>query len=184
MLMTRAAIFIDRDGTINVEKNYLHRVEDWEWIAGSVDAIRAFNNAGFLVIVISNQAGVARGMYSETDIHRLHAYVTSELVRDGARIDAYYYCPHHPEFGKERDCACRKPLPGLILKAQKDFDIDLSNSWMVGDTANDCKAGAAAGVRCILVATGYGAKERGKLGAVPYAENLQVASQLILAASK
>ncbi len=182
--MTRAAIFIDRDGTINVEKNYLHRVEDWEWIPGSVDAIRAFNNAGFLVIVISNQAGVARGLYSETDIHRLHAHVSSELVRRGARIDAYYYCPHHPGFGKDRDCTCRKPLPGLILKAQKDFDIDLSNSWMVGDTANDVKAGSAAGVRCILVATGYGSEERAKLGAVPYAENLQVASQLIFSASK
>lgn len=157
--MARPAIFVDRDGTLNVEKNYLHRFEDWEWIPGAVEAIKAFNEAGYLVIVISNQAGVARGMYSEADINRLHAHVDEELCRLSARIDAYYYCPHHPEFGENRDCACRKPSPGLIFQAQQDWGIDLSRSWMIGDKMSDIEAGEIAGVKSMLV--GYGIWRRG-----------------------
>jgi len=180
--VARPAVFIDRDGTLNVDRHYLHRFEDWEWIPGAVEAIKAFNEAGFLVIVISNQAGVARGMYSEADIKVLHARVDNELRRLGARIDAYYYCPHHPEFGENRDCACRKPSPGLIFQAQQDWSIDLSRSWMIGDKLSDIEAGEAAGVESILVATGYGAGEFPKLaGRQLYFENLLAACRLILA---
>lgn len=179
--MAKTAIFIDRDGTINVEKNYLHRIEEWEWIPGSVDAIKAFNNAGFLVIVISNQAGVARGMYTDADINILHSYVDSELARQDARIDAYYYCPHHPEFGQGRHCTCRKPSPELLFRAQSDWNLDLSKSWMIGDKMSDIEAGKSAGVRCVLVATGYGAEEHPKrTWEIPYVENIQAASRLIL----
>ncbi len=179
--MARPAVFIDRDGTLNVEKNYLHRFEDWEWIPGAVEAIRAFNEAGFLAIVISNQAGVARKMYSVADIDRLHARVDDELRRLGARIDAYYYCPHHPGFGVNRVCACRKPAPGLIFQAQRDWDIDLTRSWMIGDKMSDIEAGWAAGVESILVATGYGATEfPGLARQPPYVENLLAACRLIV----
>jgi D-glycero-D-manno-heptose 1,7-bisphosphate phosphatase len=183
---TSPAIFIDRDGTLNVEKEYLYRYGDWEWIPGAVEAIKVFNEAGFLVIVISNQAGVARGRYSEADINRLHARVDGELSRLGARIDAYYYCPHHPDFGEKRNCTCRKPAPGLLLQAQQDLNIDLSRSWMIGDKMSDIVAGESAGVKSILVASGYGVGEFSRFsGRVPvtYVENLQAACRLILARS-
>lgn len=182
--MGKPAIFLDRDGTINVERNYVHRVEDWEWIPGAIETIRAFNKAHFLVVVISNQAGVARGMYSDADIHRLHAHVDAMLAKHGARIDKYFYCPHHPEFGKDRHCTCRKPLPGLILKAQGALGIDLARSWIVGDKASDIDAGKAAGVRGILVTTGHGEKELSGLNAGElHAADLRAAGELILSRS-
>ena len=156
----RAAVFLDRDGTINVEKNYLHKYEEWEWIPGSVEAIARLNAAGFLVIVVTNQAGVARGFYSEADIGVLHRHVDRELERLGARIDAYYHCPHHPDFGGAGPCECRKPKPGLVLQALRDWNIDPAASFMVGDKASDIRAARAAGVTPLLVQTGYGAAER------------------------
>jgi D-glycero-D-manno-heptose 1,7-bisphosphate phosphatase len=180
-IMTNAAVFIDRDGTINEEKDYLYRIEDWEWIAGSIEAIKSFNDAGLLVIVVTNQAGVARGKYNEHDIDKLHAYVNDELSRFGARIDAYYYCPHHPDFGATRQCSCRKPLPGLILQAQQDFDIDLGRSYMVGDKISDIQAGEAAGVKLVMVLTGYGIQEYRQCSSkVPCVKNLFAASEHIL----
>ncbi len=157
--MRAAAVFLDRDGTINVEKTYLHRIEDWEWVDGAPEAIRQFNHAGFKVVVVSNQAGIARGMYSHADVDNLHAFVSSELGKIGASIDAFYYCPHHPEYGEERSCSCRKPSPGLLLRAANELDIDLSRSWMIGDKLIDIQAAKAASVNSILVRTGYGAKE-------------------------
>lgn len=158
--MPRRAIFVDRDGTLNVEKNYLYRWQDWEWIPGAVEAIKRFNTAGYLLIVISNQAGVARGLYSEADIDALHCQVDADLQRQGGRIDAYYYCPHHPEHGAVRDCDCRKPEPGMLLQAAREHDIDLARSYLIGDKISDVEAGLSAGVTPILVETGYGAQER------------------------
>jgi len=178
--MSNAAVFLDRDGTINVEKNYLHRYEDWEWIPGAVEAIREFNEKGFLVIVISNQAGIARGLYSVSDLSVLHENVDNELCRLGARIDAYYYCPHHPDFGHTVACACRKPAPGLLLRARADWGLDLTRSFMIGDKAEDVKAGEAVGVRSILVSTGYGSMHRHLVGSeTPYASDLLEASLFI-----
>lgn len=153
----RPAVFLDRDGTINVEKNYLHRVADWEWIPGAPEAIARLNRVGYLVVVVTNQAGVARGLYTERDIHVLHDHVSAELAEHGARVDAYYHCPHHPDF--DLACACRKPAPGMILRAIADLDIDRSRSWMVGDKAVDAQAGEAAWLGTVLVRTGYGADE-------------------------
>lgn len=155
----RPCVFIDRDGTLNVEKNYLHRYEDWEWIPGSVDMLKALREAGFLAIVVTNQAGVGRGYYDEAAIARLHALVDQDLLAAGSGIDAYYYCPHHPEHGEVRDCDCRKPAPGMLLEAQREWHIALEDSWMVGDKLSDINAGLAAGTRCILVRTGYGHEE-------------------------
>lgn len=159
----RPAVFLDRDGTLNVEKEYLHRLEDWEWIPGAVEAIRQINQMGYLVIVVTNQAGVARGYYGESDVHALHGKVDEMLSTEGARIDGYYYCPHHPGYGEIRDCTCRKPEPGMLLAAQRDFGIDMTRSFMVGDKALDVEAAQRAGVIPMLVMTGYGAEERNKL---------------------
>lgn len=153
------AVFLDRDGTINVEKNYLHRVEDWEWISGAEDAITQLNKAGFLVVVVSNQAGIARGLYSEQDVYVLHKHVSIDLMRKGGKIDAYYFCPHHHEHGENRSCECRKPRPWMILEAAMALNIDLNKSWLVGDKLIDVCAGKAAGVKVIQVKTGYGAHE-------------------------
>ena len=162
--MIRAAVFLDRDGTLNIDKGYVHRIEDWEWISGAIDAIAALKKAGFLVIVITNQAGIARGYYDEVAMANLHAKINEELKGHGAAIDGFYHCPHHPEFGAVRECECRKPMPGLIYEASQDFDIDLGHSWLVGDKASDIQAGLSAGIKSILVLTGYGNKERALLG--------------------
>ena len=162
--MTSAAVFLDRDGTLNVDKGYVHRTEDWEWIPGAIAAIAALKKAGFLVIVITNQAGIARGYYDESDMTNLHAMINEELQEHGATIDGFYHCPHHPEFGAVRECKCRKPMPGMIDQAKQDFNIDLARSWLVGDKVSDTQAGLAAGVKSILVQTGYGNKERALLG--------------------
>lgn len=153
------AVFLDRDGTINIEKNYLHRIEDWEWVPGAEDAITQLNKAGFLVVVVSNQAGIARGYYTEQNVNELHNHVSTELMRKGGKIDAYYFCPHHPEHGENRSCECRKPKPLMILEASMALNIDLNNSWLVGDKLIDLSAAKAAGVKGILVQTGYGAHE-------------------------
>jgi D-glycero-D-manno-heptose 1,7-bisphosphate phosphatase len=153
----RPAIFLDRDGTINIEKNYLHLAKDWEWIPGAIDALIRLKAAGYLLIVISNQAGIARGYYHESTLHELHRWVNEQLAPVHAAIDAFYFCPHHPDFQKE-DCDCRKPLPGLILRAAQEWNIDLPRSWMIGDKLSDVQAGFAAGCQNILVQTGYGAE--------------------------
>lgn len=162
--MAIAAVFLDRDGTLNIDKGYVHRIEDWEWIPGAIGAIAGFKKAGFLVIVVSNQAGIARGYYHEQDVFNLNVLINRELKEHGTVIDKFYHCPHHPEFGLVRACACRKPLPGMIEKAAQDFDIDLGRSWLVGDKASDVQAGLAAGVKAILVQTGYGNSDRALLG--------------------
>ena len=160
--MTQAAVFLDRDGTLNVEKGYLYRFEDWEWICGAVEAIRRINALGYLAIVVTNQAGIARGYYQEDDVQNLHQQVSTLLAGENAHIDAYYYCPHHPQFGILRDCACRKPKVGMLIQAQQDLDINLTDSWIIGDKVSDIEAGRQAGVSSILVMTGYGVEESKK----------------------
>ena len=129
------AIFLDRDGTINVDKGYVYKSEDFEFIDRVPEAIKIMNDLGYLVIVITNQSGIVRGYYSIDDVNRLHKYIDLELSKYNAHIDAYYYCPHHPDFGEV--CYCRKPKTGLIEQAVKDFNIDISKSWMVGDKESD-----------------------------------------------
>jgi D-glycero-D-manno-heptose 1,7-bisphosphate phosphatase len=152
------AVFLDRDGTINVDKHFVHRIDQWEWIPGAVEAIRGFNQLGFRVIVVSNQAGIARGYYTEEDVRRLHEHVRRVLEEMGARVDAFYFCPHHPDLGPA--CPCRKPLPGLLLQAQRECGLDLSRSFMIGDKVIDVLAGRAAGANPLLVETGYGRDQK------------------------
>lgn len=157
----KRAVFMDRDGTINVEKEYLYRVEDFEFVGGAPEAVRLLNAAGLFVVVVSNQSGVARGYYAEEDVESLHRHIAAELGKSGARVDAWFYCPHHPQ-GRgsySLPCRCRKPLPGMLLEAARRYDIDLASSVMIGDKLADIEAGIAAGCRTILVRTGYGAAE-------------------------
>jgi D-glycero-D-manno-heptose 1,7-bisphosphate phosphatase len=153
----RPAVFLDRDGVINKDKNYVSRVEDFEWIEGAREAIKLLNDRGYLVIVITNQAGVARGYYTEEDVHALHCWINDELGRMGAHIDAFYYCPHHPEAGIEKyrmHCDCRKPLPGMLLKALEDWPIEREHSCMIGDKEKDVDAANAASINGILFNSG------------------------------
>ncbi|MEZ4485279.1 MAG: D-glycero-beta-D-manno-heptose 1,7-bisphosphate 7-phosphatase [Syntrophotaleaceae bacterium] len=157
----KPAVFLDRDGTINVEKNYLHRIEDFEFIPGVPDAIRQLNQAGYLVLVVTNQSGVARGYVSLAEVDALHRHMVQCLAEYGARIDGFYVCPHHPTAGQgalRRDCSCRKGQPGLLLQAADAHGVDLGRSYMIGDKAADMEAGLQAGCSPLLVLTGYGCK--------------------------
>lgn len=157
--MPREAVFLDRDGTIIEEVHYLSSPEQVRLIPGAADAVRRFNNAGVLVVVVTNQAGVARGYFPESRVSEVHAHLSALLAERGAHIDAYYHCPHHPTEGVGEyrvACDCRKPKPGLLLTAARELDIDLSRSWMIGDKPCDAEAGAAAGCRTMLVRTGHG----------------------------
>ena len=144
------AVFIDRDGTIARDVHFCRRPEDFEILPTVHQAIRMFNRARFKTVVITNQSGVARGYFTDEALRRINRHMEAELARCGARLDAVYYCPHHPDDG----CQCRKPKPGLIFKAAADLDIRLTNSFMVGDGARDVEAGKAAGCRTVLVTTG------------------------------
>lgn len=155
----KSAIFIDRDGTINEDIGYVSRPDDLIVYPWAAEAIRLINEAGLKVIVITNQSGVARGMYTEETLGLIHDRLRLELARQGARIDAVYYCPHHPRIGDKRyrsECECRKPQPGMLRRAAREHDIDLAESFMIGDKASDINLATAAGVRGVLVMTGYG----------------------------
>jgi len=155
------AVFLDRDGTINLEKEYLYRIDEFEFVPGAPEAIRRLNEAGFIVVVVTNQSGVGRGYYTEDDVEILHRFISRELERHGAHVDAWMYCPHHPS-GKGSyalACSCRKPLPGMLLEAAGKLNIDLKRSIMIGDKCADMEAAVAAGCRPILVRSGYGAEE-------------------------
>ncbi len=165
--MKNRAVFLDRDGTINVEKGYVHRIEDFELIPGVPHAIRLLREAGFLVIVVTNQSGVARGYYPLDAVRSLHRHMDEELAKSGVAVDAYYVCPHYPEGVEEeysKVCHCRKPLPGMLMEAAKDFSIDLASSYMIGDRLSDVEAGLRAGCRPVFVITGHG---RDDLAMVP-----------------
>lgn len=156
----RRAVFLDRDGTINIEKNYLHKIEDFEFIPGAPEAIKKLKEAGFLVIVVSNQSGVARGYFNEDSVNQLHQHIQNELAVYGTSIDDFYFCSHHPDKGLgayKVDCDCRKGNPGMLLQAACEHNLDLQNSFMVGDKLADIEAGERAGCRSLLVLTGYGA---------------------------
>lgn len=155
-------IFLDRDGTLNEEVNYLHRREDLRILEGVPEAIRRFREAGYRIVVVTNQAGVARGYYSEEDVHVLHQYMNELLRAEGAAVDHFFYCPHHPEHGigeYKKACHCRKPETGMFEMTEQYYTVDKKHSWMIGDKLIDVQAGRNYGVRTALVGTGYGAKE-------------------------
>ena len=157
----KQAVFLDRDGTINVEKDYLGNLTDLELIEGSARGIRMLNRSGMPVIVISNQSGVARGFFSINFVEMVHRELSRMLEKRGARIDGWYFCPHHPEAGAppyRRKCGCRKPGTALLERAAGDMGIDIGHSWFVGDSLSDLQTAWNAGMKGILVLTGHGGK--------------------------
>jgi D-glycero-D-manno-heptose 1,7-bisphosphate phosphatase len=155
----KRAVFMDRDGVLIKEVNYLSRLEDMELIPGAAKSIAKLREAGFTVIVISNQSAVARGLLSLSRLAKITRVLRAELLNknSAARLDAVYYCPHHPEFGSS--CACRKPGIALILKAQKRFKLDLTSSYFIGDTSADILTATNAGCVPVLVKTGQGGRD-------------------------
>lgn len=144
------AVFLDRDGTINEDIAYLYKPEDFKWIKGAKEAIKYAREKGYLVIVATNQSGVARGYFTENDVKALHNFINDELQKINTKIDAFYYCPHHIEGSIAKyktECNCRKPKSGMILQAANDYGIDLSASFIFGDKERDILAGIGAGVK-------------------------------------
>jgi D-glycero-D-manno-heptose 1,7-bisphosphate phosphatase len=155
----RPAVFLDRDGTLNVDVGYLHAIDQLELFPWTGDALRLLKRAGYLLVVVSNQAGIAQGMIAPGFVEQAHAEMLRRVREAGGDLDALYFCPHHPRGAIKAlamDCRCRKPLPGMIDDAARDLDIDVARSWMVGDKWLDVQLGHAAGARSILVRTGWG----------------------------
>src|SRR5215813_6021018 len=160
--MKRPAVFMDRDGTLSEEVGYINHVSRFRLFPYSAQAVKILNENGWLAIGVTNQAGVARGYFSEAMVLAVHDRLNGELKVGGARLDAIYYCAHHPSVGEppyRLDCDCRKPKPGLIQRASQDFPIDLSRSWMVGDRYSDIELATNAGLRSAFVLSGYGRGE-------------------------
>jgi D-glycero-D-manno-heptose 1,7-bisphosphate phosphatase len=159
MFALHKAAFIDRDGVINEERNYVHRIEDFVLLPGVVEALTLLRDAGYLLIVVTNQAGIARGYYDVPAINKLHEYLRIQLAENGVTLDGIYFCPHHPDGlvnGLSVEYECRKPAPGMLLQAAQEFNIDLASSVMIGDKTSDIQAGKRAGVGfTILVESGH-----------------------------
>jgi len=159
---SQRAVFLDRDGTIIRQVDLMHEVSQLRLLPGSAAAIRNLNEKNVLVVVVTNQPAVARGVATEPEIELVHEELNRRLQARGAHIDAYYVCPHHPNATLEQyrtTCSCRKPEPGMILRAAGEHGIDLSRSVMIGDTTQDILAGNRAGVHTILVRTGHGGRD-------------------------
>jgi len=147
--LKRPAVFLDRDGTINLDKAYVYKPDDFVWLPGAIEAIKALNDAGVYVFVVTNQSGVARGFYNEADVAHLHQWMQTELARAGAHIDDFRYCPFHPEAdvaAYKADHDWRKPAPGMILDLMQHWPVEASQSLMIGDRDIDVEAGHAAGI--------------------------------------
>jgi len=152
----RKAIFLDRDGVINVEKNYIYKQKDFNFIEGVFDAVQYFKKLGYLVIVITNQSGIGRNYYSVEDFHKLNNWMLNEFDRNQAALDCVYFCCHRPD----ENCSCRKPKPGMILNAISDFNIDIKQCWLIGDKESDIGTGRRAGMKnLILVRSGHSIDE-------------------------
>ena len=164
--MKKRAIFLDRDGTINEDVGYPGHFSQVRIYPYSIEAVRKINLAGLLAVVVTNQSGVGRGFFTEAALRQIHRKMNQEFISRQARLDRIYYCPHYigsalPEYGL--DCTCRKPFPGLGLRAAEELDIDLHRSYMIGDKVEDILFGRNIGARPLLVLTGYGRQARGRL---------------------
>ncbi len=174
--MKKPAVFLDRDGTLIEEVNYLSRVEDLRLFPFTQSAVKSLKDNGFLVIVVTNQSGIGRNVYTEADMHLIHSALQAQLENG---IDAFYFCPHLPCDG----CKCRKPGIGMIESAMTDFEIDMKNSWMIGDKKIDIETGQAGQMSTSLVSTGYGTQHKATLEILPtiFAEHLGEAVRHIIA---
>ncbi len=176
------ALFLDRDGTINEEVHFLSSPNEVRLIPGSAKAIREARQHGYKVFIITNQSGIARGYLTEIDLHQVHKRLLHLLAEEKAFIDDIYYCPHHPEVGippLNTVCPCRKPKPGMLLKAQQEHGVNLSQSFVIGDRLIDVETGYNGGARSILVLTGYGRTERSQLETSPTVKPEYIAQNLL-----
>lgn len=148
----KPAVFFDRDGVLNVEKGYVYKKEDFIWMPGAIEAIKFLKQNNYYVFVVTNQSGIARSYYTDADVELLHDYMQNELAEHGAKIDKFYYCPHHPEITGE--CFCRKPNPGMIIKAMEEFSVAKDKSFLLGDNNRDVEAANNAGIGGYLFKTG------------------------------
>jgi D-glycero-D-manno-heptose 1,7-bisphosphate phosphatase len=153
----RPTIFFDRDGVLNHDEGYTYRIEDFQWITGAIEAIKVCNDHNWLVIVVTNQAGIARGYYEVTDVERLHDWMQEQLRTVGAHVDAFYYCPHHThgvvlDFAIE--CICRKPEPGMLLRAMDEWPVDRNVAYLIGDKLTDLEAAHRADIKGLLFSGG------------------------------
>ncbi|ACH66045.1 D,D-heptose 1,7-bisphosphate phosphatase [Aliivibrio fischeri MJ11] len=164
--MSKPAVFIDRDGVINVDRGYVHKRDDFEYIDGVFEATKKLKEIGYLLVLVTNQSGIARGMFTEDQFEILTEWMDWNFADNGVDFDGIYYCPHHPEATVEKykeACDCRKPNPGMLVSAQRFLDIDMENSIMIGDKKEDMMAAQAAGVGTrILVRTGKPVTEEGE----------------------
>ncbi len=180
----RKAVFLDRDGTVIEERNYLSDPEQVQLIDGAAEAVRALSEAGYLIVLVSNQSGVARGYFTEEDVQAVNRRVCSEIEKRGAGLDAVYYCPHY-EKGSVAEyavaCGCRKPKAGMGIRAAAEHDIDLSESYMIGDKPSDVEFGRNCGMRnAFLVSTGHGAGQETGGGYGIMTKDIGEAAQYIL----
>lgn len=183
-MKSRSAVFIDRDGVINEERNYVHRVEDFIFLPGAIEAMQLLYDHDYALVVVTNQAGVAHGYYSENQVNELHNYMQSCFIDRGLKLSGIYYCPHHPlalKTAYKYDCECRKPKAGMIFKACKDLNLDASKSILVGDKISDIQAGKAAGIALnILVKSGHSLDEMSIGEADEVVKDLLSAANMIL----
>jgi D-glycero-D-manno-heptose 1,7-bisphosphate phosphatase len=187
----KPAVFLDRDGTLIEDVGYLDRLDQIMVFPWTVDVIRALNRAGLAVVVVTNQSGIARGLFTEAFVEETHRHLGAMLAAGGARVDAYYYCPHHPDgvvAAYRQRCDCRKPGTGLVDRAVRDLDLDRARSFVVGDKWLDIALAKAAGARGILVRTGTGAAEEARpqpgVSADAIVDNLAAAGSWILTSLK
>lgn len=152
MSSSRPAIFLDRDGTLNEAVGFVNHESRFRLFPYTVEAVRAIRDEGYLAVIVTNQSGIGRGLFDESVMHRIHENFRARLREAGGEIDGVYFCPHAPSSG----CECRKPRPGMLLRAASELEIDLARSWIVGDSYTDLEAGWAAGARSALVRTGSG----------------------------
>ena len=155
--MKLKAAFFDRDGVLNVDKSYLYKIEDLEWIDGAKEALAYLAQHGYSVFVVTNQSGIARGYYTVDDMNKLHEFMAQQVAAAGGKIEKFYYCPHLPE-GKIAEyaveCDCRKPKPGLILRAFEEYGIDKDAAFLIGDKPRDVESAEAAGIKGYLFSGG------------------------------
>jgi D,D-heptose 1,7-bisphosphate phosphatase len=183
--MINNAVFFDRDGTINIDPGYIGNPDSVQLYNGVAEGIFQLKKAGFKIIVVSNQSGIARGLITKEDVEAVNQKINELLNKANTQIDAFYYCPYHPEFNTKEECECRKPSPKMIFDAAKDWNINLARSYLVGDSSTDIECGTNAGIKTVLIKTTFSDEEISRLnknGNIPtfIAENFSGACNFIL----